>query len=485
MALCLITLVGLWSGCQAPPSSAAPDATSNATFNASPKSSMMKSVKISDTSVSQDMSQSVGADIKPVQFVAQETPIETTSVVSEPSKQDQSDVRFESSKNAAVKTSPAVAAVDLATTEPRELVNIAAGAIKRVGPAFSPTKIQPTSPTKVAVEALKASPVLFSDAKIFVVDKVYDFGEVSPLERPEGTFHIKNIGTDVLFLTKVKLCCGAQYKLSSDTLKPGETSVLSVKYVATTIGPFEKYLNIFSNDSDSPDVKVTIKGKIVRRLAWTPNRFKLFLDKENGGCLPITISSLDGKPFALTSFTATEDCLVATVDPNKTAMKFVIQPKADLEKLGSLKIPKGVVRIKHTHPGCDVMVLNYDLFKRYAYTPKRFLVLNADPGKVRIQRLNILDNYADSLMLKQANGSKSSIFAIDSIDFGKGAAVLKSTKQIKDGYQLTFEISAPKPPARQRLFQDLITIKLSTGDQFEVPINGIYSMAALSDSKAR
>ena len=312
-----------------------------------------------------------------------------------------------------------------------------------------------------------------TDAKIYVVNKVCDFGEISPLEKPSGMFQIKNIGTDILYLTRIKLCCGARHELSSDELKPGETSVLAVTYVANTIGPFEKYLNVYSNDANTPDVKLTIKGNVVRRLAWTPERFKLFLDKDNGGCLPVKITSLDGKPFSLNIFTATENCMTADIDPNKVAKEFILYPKVDLEKLKSLKIPKGVVRIGHNHPGCDVIKLNYDLHKRVAFAPKRFLVLNADPTKTRIQRLTILDNYANSLSLEQ--DGKDSMFAIESVHCEKGSSVLKSTKKLEDGYQLTFQITPPDP-AGQRLFQDLITIVVSTGDEIQVPVNGIYPM---------
>jgi proteasome lid subunit RPN8/RPN11 len=343
----------------------------------------------------------------------------------------------------------------------------------------------------VVVETAQASVPPSPDAKIYVVEKVFDFGEVTPLDTPKGTFQIKNIGTATLYVTKVTVCCGAQHTLSSEILAPGESSVLSVMYRSNSVGPFEKYLTVFSNDASSPDVKLTIKGSVVRHLKWTPDRFKLFLDQENGGCLPIKITSTDGKPFALSSFAATEDCLTATVDPDKEATEFVLMPKVDLKKLGALKMPKGVVRIKHTHPGCDTILLNYDLVKRYAFSPQRFLVLNADPKQVRTQRLNILDNYADSLKFKaenqtedkaenkDANKDAPAMFTIEGVACQKESAVLKSVKQITDGYQLTFEITPPDP-AGQRLFQDLIAIMLSTGDELIIPVNGIYSMAALS-----
>ena len=476
VALSLMILSVFLTGCQAPP---VPDASSDAAAPVSPKtegtgmnaaSEPADAHAVSEEVVVEsgpDKPNDVQADPDPVIARQATPPAETAPAVTQADSDTVAAVeeaRDETSNQAAPVTE-AQATPERPNREP----------VRTSSPGrTSPAVVQ----TQTVEPAIPASP----DAKVFVVESVYDFGEISPLEKPTGSFHIKNIGTAVLYLTRVKLCCGARHTLSSDELQPGETSVLTVTYVANTIGKFEKYLNVYSNDASNPDVKLTIKGTVVRRLAWTPARFKLFLDKENGGCLPITISSTDGEPFSLKSFSATEDCLTADVDPNKVAKKFVLYPKVDLEKLGSLKIPKGMVRIKHTHQGCDIITLNYDLFKRYAYAPKRFLVLNADQRKSRTQRLSILDNYADSLSLKKGVDGEESMFAIKSVDCEKGTVALKSTKQIKDGYQLTFEITPPDP-AGQRLFQDLITIVLSTGDEVQVPVNGIYSMAALTVSQ--
>ena len=468
VALSLIIIAALLGGCQVPP----PPGPSDGAASASPKATENES------------NASSGQDEKPV--VAEKTEVIEVQSVPQKAEDAQVDVPPVKVPQAAQdQAEPEVAAVVEAAENQAGPEATPAADLSAEKPVELPVDAKAagaTSPASVVKEVVEASSVPSSNAKVYVVDKVYDFGEITPLEKPTGTFYIKNIGSDILYLTRVKLCCGAQHELTSDELKPGETSALTVTYVANTIGPFEKYMNVYSNDVSTPDVKLTIKGKVVRRLIWTPDRFKLFLDQENGGCLPVKISSIDGKPFSLNIFSATEDCLKADIDPNKVAKEFVLYPKVDLEKLKSLKMPKGVVRIGHTHPGCDVIKLNYDLFVRYAFAPKRFLVLNADQRKTRIQRLSILDNYADSLSIK--NDGKESMFAIESVRCEKGSSVLKSTKKLEDGFQLTFEITPPDP-AGQRLFQDLITIVLSTGDELQVPINGIYSMAALSVSQGQ
>ncbi|NQV31301.1 MAG: DUF1573 domain-containing protein [Phycisphaeraceae bacterium] len=479
LVLSLIIVGVFLCGCQVPPA----PGTSDAAASASPKSKDLayseQAEKPAVAEVIESQSVPQEEDVQVDAPLAEESPVETPQVVAEVA-------------DAPKEAEPAAAAVIEDVPEKAEPVPavVVEEAPKEAEPAAVvadlPAKTQvvgttsPASVVKEAVETVKTVKVPSAKAKIYAVDTVYEFGEITPLEKPTGTFHIKNIGSDVLYLTRVKVCCGARHELSSDELKPGESSVLTVTYVATTIGPFEKYLNVYSNDLNTPDVKLTIKGKVVRRLVWTPERFKLFLDKENGGCLPVKISSTDGKPFSLTLFTATENCLKADIDPNKVAKEFVVYPKVDLEKLGSLKIPKGVVRIGHTHPGCDVIKLNYDLRKRYAFAPKRFLVLNADQRKKQIRRLDILDNYADSSRLN--TDGKDSMFTIESVRCEKGSSVLKSTKKLADGFQLAFEVTPPAPGG-QRLFQDLITIVLSTGDELQLPVNGIYSPAALSAEK--
>lgn len=479
--LALTLIFGLvLAGCQTPPPSNGPDAATSASPKKVEKGPAVDSEQAEVPVVSKETA-SEEAEVTTAQSVPEKTekvqpePVAVQPIAdvgTAPVKSPQDPVVEETVKEEPVKTA-------VVSDPPKET--------PKETPVRTPVRTPQrtetsTSPAKVIRQAQETVPEPSLDAKIYVVNSTYDFGEVTPLETPTGTFQIKNIGTEVLYLTKIKVCCGAKHTLSSDELEPGDTSVLKLTYRANTVGAFEKYLNVYSNDANNPDVKLTIKGKVVRKLTWTPDRFKLLLDRENAGCVPVKISSVDGKPFALTIFTATENCLVADIDPNKVAKEFTIYPKVDIDKLKGLKIPKGVVRIAHTHPGCDVIKLNYDLVKRFAYAPKRFLVLNADYRRTRTQRLSILDNYTDSQSLK-ANGEES-MLKIESVTCEKDSAVLKSTKQIKDGYQLTFEITPPDPEGK-RLFQDLLTIKLSTGDELQVPVNGIYSPAALSASQKK
>jgi hypothetical protein len=322
---------------------------------------------------------------------------------------------------------------------------------------------------------------------ILIEEPVYDFGELSPKDVPTGQFKIKNIGEGLLNITNVKVCCGAQHTLDKEALAPGDVATLDLKYHTPGVGRFEKYITVYSDDPTNPGVQLTIKGDVVRKLDWTPARFQLFLDHENGGCQPLTIKSLDGQPFALTSFKSTNDILTFKVDPNQEATEFTVMPTVDLDTLSGLEIGKGMVYIHHTHPGSDRIALMYDLRPRYSFTPHTLLIFNADPSLPRTQRVNVIDNYVDSLSPQAAgdgenvNARGSGKFQIESVTVAKETAKLVKQTEIKDGYQLEFEISPPEPSGNNH-FTDRVTIKLSTGNEINIPVNGIYSTKAMSHS---
>ena len=355
----------------------------------------------------------------------------------------------------------------------------------------SDRSLPPTTGNRVgsvqsALNSTLAQQATGSHGSIFIENTVYDFGELSPKDIPTGQFKIKNIGEGLLHITNVKVCCGAQHTLDKDTLAPDEVATLDLKYHTPGVGPFEKYITVFCDDPKTQSVRLTIKGEVIRKLDWTPKRFQLFLDQGNGGCQPLKIKSLDGQPFALTSFKSTNDALTFEVDPNKEATEFTITPTVDLDTLRGLEIGKGMVYISHTHPGSDRIAMPYDVRPRYGFTPHTFLIFNASPDVVRTQRVNVIDNYADTLSVQNsgtvnaASGEKVK-FKIESVTVEKKTAKLLRQSDIKGGYQLEFQITPP-PPAGSTHFIDRITIKLSTGDEINIPINGIYSTKLLSES---
>jgi hypothetical protein len=334
-----------------------------------------------------------------------------------------------------------------------------------------------------------------SGPKIEFESVEYDFGEVVPRAKAVGLFTVKNAGGAPLEISEVQKCCGATLNWSKKTLKPGESSELEVTYTFLYVGAMKKNLYVSSNDPNDLRIMLTIKGSVVRKVSWTPTKIKLFLNQENAGVKPIQIKSLDGKSFAITQFKASGDLMRAQVDPKAQATEFTIVPEVDVEKLSEADIPRGSVQIFHTHPGAQTIRLNYDLFPRFSFTPPRIIVFSADPERKEKRKLWILDNYVDeepndgSGQVTQAVTPDSSSrdskldFEIESVRSKNGSVTVSSTDPIKNGYQLSLEISPPEPEAGSRSFNDTLQIKIKDGKELSVMVSGYYSNNARSGAK--
>ncbi len=319
--------------------------------------------------------------------------------------------------------------------------------------------------------------------KIVLDRHVYDFGEVTPMAKGKGMFMIKNEGGGLLEIPTVKECCGAVVTLKKKTLAPGEETAMMVTYNFSYIGPMEKPIYLLTNDPDHPQVTLTIKGKVVRKLAWKPERLKLFRAVENAGCPDIMVKSLDGKPFSIRSLLCTGGAITFALDPNAMATEFTLQPKVDIEMLESMPRPQGILRVQHSHPGCDDIALNYDLLRRYSYRPARLWASNAQPGRCIERTLHIQDNYVEN-RLKAPSLETPSVpgFEIESVVSKKGSAVLKESNPISAGYALVVEITPPEKSDGTRYFHDELVIKMK-GEEKEMTVSVDFSYAQNKGNK--
>ena len=157
-----------------------------------------------------------------------------------------------------------------------------------------------------------------TEPKIKFENVVYDFGEVPPGKKQFGQFKFTNTGEGLLKITEVKRCCGIVAKLASDKKEysPGESGTLQVEYrSARRAITFSRKIYVLSNDKEKPNVALTIKAKVVPKVAYQPQRLQLLLKGENAGCPEITLTSLDDQHFAplgkgLNEFQGFRSCLI-------------------------------------------------------------------------------------------------------------------------------------------------------------------------------
>ncbi|MBP7051822.1 MAG: DUF1573 domain-containing protein [Phycisphaerae bacterium] len=352
----------------------------------------------------------------------------------------------------------------------------------------------PTSPAATdAVQADQTVPAASetgptdsaTSARITVEKPVLDLGEIGTDSKVSSGFTFVNSGQDTLVIGRVHGCCGVMIRGVKDGQEyaPGEKGTLEFTYVTgSTPLSFKRDIRMETNDPDHKLVSLTIKASVVRRVETDPARLRLFLNQENAGCGPITIRSLDGKPFSIASFKSTANSISAQFDPNSRATEFVLKPQADMTKLQ--RNVRGVVSIDLTHPECGNVRLLYDVLPEFTVNPAHVMVFNIRPGQPMERDVWILSNYRDE-------------FEIESVSSQKGYMKLVEKKKVGDRYQLRIEITPPAlgdeqgAPASSRDGQDptaaakrrdkkgpvadMLEVKIKDGETLSIPFRGFYA----------
>jgi hypothetical protein len=291
---------------------------------------------------------------------------------------------------------------------------------------------------------------------------VHDFGEIGPGTKHTCEFRFTNTGPGLLKILKIDAPCGCTVpQLTKKEYKPGETGVLKVTYSASTqpASP-RKYVYVHTNDADNPKVTLTIKARIVAKVSHDPTRLNLLLKDENAASPKITLTSLDKKPFSITGFTSTANCITADYDSSVEATKFVLQPKVDLEKLRTG--PNGLINISLTHPECEKVTIAFNALARFTITPPQIIVLNAEPQKPIVRRVLVLNNYREEFEIESAS-SRSNFLKV------------LSQKKVSNGYQFEVEITPPASDGKRTTFTDVFSVKIKDGETLTINCRGFYS----------
>lgn len=296
--------------------------------------------------------------------------------------------------------------------------------------------------------------------KITFDDVVYDFGQIGPGAKKAGEFKFTNTGDGLLKIIKVERCCGVVTKLDKTEYAPGESGVLKVEYNATTVpGVITRRLYVNSNDEETPKVTLTVRAMIVQKVAAEPKRLKLLLREENAGCPKITLTSLDNQPFSITGFSSTAEAITADIDSSVQATEFVIDAKADAEKLQNNM--KGRINITMSHPECNNITILYDVLPRFTLRPPLLIVFCNKPEEPIKKVVWILNNFSED-------------FEVESTSSKEGYIKVLNQKKINNSYQFELEITPPKLEDETK-FTDVFYISIKDGEKLAIACRGIYS----------
>jgi len=312
--------------------------------------------------------------------------------------------------------------------------------------------------TQPVAEAKKSGP------QIEFEKKVHDFGSLPPDTWYVCEFKFRNTGDELLKLGKIKSTCGCTVpRLSKNQYEPGESGVVRVKYHSQRRpGRTTRHLIVLSNDKNNPRITLSVEANIELKVKYEPKTLDLVLDKDNAGCPRITLKSLDARAFAIRRFKSTLDCITADYDPSVRAVELVIEPKVDMKKL-KMRL-RGSVDIDLTHPGCKTINIPFKTLPMFKLSPPSVVIFDADPQKSIKKQVLLKCNYARS-------------YEVESASSQKGIIKVLSREKVGDRYRFELEITAPPATGKPKLFTDVLSIKMRSGEKVDLVCRGFYSKA--------
>jgi len=107
----------------------------------------------------------------------------------------------------------------------------------------------------------------FGNPKIIPLESEYNFGEIKEGETVSHNFIIFNRGTDVLKISKVKASCGCTAANPTKTeLLPEDSTSVKVEFNSNRrSGMQKKYVYVFSNDPETPQLRLAFKANIISK----------------------------------------------------------------------------------------------------------------------------------------------------------------------------------------------------------------------------
>jgi len=101
--------------------------------------------------------------------------------------------------------------------------------------------------------------------KLVLQQNSFDFGDIKQGETASHTFVLSNNGGDLLKITNVQASCGCTAAApDKNELAPGESTNLNVTFNSKgRQGNQTKTVKIFTNDPQSPEMTITIRGNVV------------------------------------------------------------------------------------------------------------------------------------------------------------------------------------------------------------------------------
>ena len=146
---------------------------------------------------------------------------------------------------------------------------------------------------RILVTVLSAMVCGYAEAqKIQASSEVLNIGQIQYCLPANGVFELKNTGNRPLTISKVDTGCGcAVASFPTDPIEPGASFTVNVTYDARMMGHFCKYVDVYSNASDSP-LTLQLSGVVVEEVQDYVGDFPFALGSLTADCNAIVFEDV-------------------------------------------------------------------------------------------------------------------------------------------------------------------------------------------------
>jgi hypothetical protein len=338
-----------------------------------------------------------------------------------------------------------------------EPAKMSVAADKEAAPVESAATAAMPAPVPVPAPAQEASG---PQPKVKFENTLVDIGNIKPESKNDANFVFTNVGQGKLTIIDFQTTCGCTVpELAKRDYAPGESGTVRVQYHASKQGgPILKHLFVMTNDPNNPRVEITIKAAIVVPVEIKPTSAQFLLDMPDANAPTVIIYSKDDKPFSIKSIDSHNNVVTAQIDPNKSAVRFEIKLKVDIDKLRSN--PAGIVRFNITHPDIDVVNMSYTTLAEFEVQPPSLIMRSAVPKESEEREIWVKNNY-------------NKPFEIESVSSKNGYIKVLKQEKIDNMYKLMIQIT---PPEMQKLmfFNDTLVINVKNAQPIDVVCRGFF-----------
>ncbi len=197
--------------------------------------------------------------------------------------------------------------------------------------AEPPPTVSPESALPLQAKAPEKQP------KISFENPDFDFGKIFKGEKVEHIYTFENHGEGVLEISKVKTSCGCTAAvLSNKTIQPGENGEIKATFNSGSYGgKIRKNLTVFSNDSDTPQFKLSLSGEIIEEVTIKPKNINfgsIYVGKQI--TKTITVKSLTELNLKIEKITTSKPFVKAALKEQKGEGLLVEVTLKDHVKIG-------------------------------------------------------------------------------------------------------------------------------------------------------